>query len=492
MRMRMLLLAAVPVCAGAWPIVIHYRLPDALRDDPAAQVRAAMPPESALDRFRADFYQTVVSLAPADLKARFVKRYPTPAAFTATAFKEFLGMAALHPALGFDSYAAVEGMAGKDLPGGAVRAGQERTLQDWVRIGSVYPDLDRRNQDRWRVVDGRIARAPDGQRVPQDPIVLNMGAVEGLAGQAHAHYALNDHAKSDDPNVLKTRPADFAVRAGFSQAPVLTFAPQRAQAFCDLALVARHLNQPALAAMLAGSGFHYLGDAASPIHTIQVGIYDFFVDAKLQSWKVDVLTLWGLAGRTMDFREIGLDILTNHHTWSEEYLRVVMEHADAGKPLSPALARTADLFQPDAQLAAAWASLPRGGPALLEMAQPIIAAGNVSGPEIYRLVRELTTSKMRQAGVKVDFDRRPESVVLSYLKSGADQGKLARFFDLERAGTRRAAAALAVWWRAEFSQPHPDLAAITARLVRQQLDELDQADARRAVWLGLHGKVVAR
>jgi len=60
--------------------------------------------------------------------------------------------------------------------------------------------VDRRNQDRWRVV-------------------------EGLAGQAHAHYALNHNPQSDDPAVPKSRPADFAIRVGFPQAPVLTFAP---------------------------------------------------------------------------------------------------------------------------------------------------------------------------------------------------------------------------------------------------------------------------
>jgi len=479
MRTKLLLLCAIPVAACAWPVVIHYRLPDALRADAAAQATAAIPPDAALDKFRADFYKIAVSLPPPDLRARFLARYPTPAAFTATAFKEFFGMAALHPALGFDPYADVEAKADKDPPGGAIRAGQQRTLLQWLRIGSVYPDLDRRNQDRWRVVNGQIARAPDGQRVPQDPVVLNMGGVEGLPGQAHAHYALNNHPKSDDPNVLKTRPADFAVRAGFPQAPVLTFAPQRAQAYCDLALIARQMNQPALAAVYAGSGFHYLGDAASPIHTIQVGIYDFFFDAKLQSWKVDLFTLWGLAGHTMDFRDIGIDILTNHHTWSEEYLRVALEHADAGKPLSPALAHSDDLFQTDPKIAAA------GGGSVISMIDPIIAAGNVDGPEIYRLVREMTTSKLRQAGVRIDFDRRPESVVLSYLKPGQDQN-LTRFFNLEKAGTRRGATAIALWWRTQFCADHQDLAAITARLLRQQLDELDQSDARRELWLRTH------
>jgi hypothetical protein len=474
---RTLLLMAIPWCAGAWPVVIHYRLPDALRDDPSVQAQVVMPSDDAVARFRADFYNTAMALLPADVKARFGKRYPTATAFSAEAFKDLLGMSALHPALGFDPGVETDG----------ARSGQQRTILEWVRIGSILPDEDRRNQDRWWVVDGRIQRAADGQRVPRDPVVLNMGGVEGLAGQAHAHYALNSHPKSDDPEVLKTRPADFAVRVGFPQAPVLTFAPQRAQTYGDLALIARYMKQPALAALYAGNGFHYLGDAASQIHTIQVGIYDFFVDAKLQSWKLDLLTLGGLLGRTMDFRAIGLDILTNHHTWSEEMLRVALKRADAGKPISPALSRAEDLFEPDPQLAAAWASLPQDGPTMLEMSEPIIAAGNVEGPEIYRLVRSLTNDTMRQAGNRIDFDRRPDAVVLSYLNPGTDPAMLARFFDLERAGTRRAATAIAFWWRTRFCAEHPDIPAIMTRLVRQQLDELDQADARRAIWLRLHG-----
>lgn len=485
-RARALLLLGVPLWAGAWPVAIHYRLPDVLSADPALLARAAAPADAGLERFRAEVYRLVVTRAPADLRARFLKRYPTAAAFHAEAFKVWLGMSAVHPALGFDPFTAVEAAVGEHTPGGPVRAGQERTLLGWVRIGSIYPDVDRRNQDRWLVVDGRIQRAADGERVPQDPVVLNMGAVEGLAGQAHAHYALNRNPKSDDPGVLKSRPADFAIRAGFPQAPVLTFAPERAQAYCDLTLIARELNQPVLAAVFAGAGFHYVADAASQIHTLQVGIYEFFVDAKLQSWKLELWTLGGLLGRTRDFRDIGLDILTNHHTWSEEFFRVACERAAAGKPISAEVARPDDLFSSDPQLEAAFSGLPQAGPVVLAMMEPIVVAGNAEGPEVYRLVRSLTRSRMRQAGVRVDFDGQVDSFVLSFLKPGADPRMVARLLALERAGTGRAATAIAFWWRTRFRAPRQDPRVAVERLVRQQLDELDQADVRRDAWMRLH------
>jgi len=170
LRVRAILVLGVPFCAGAWPVAIHYRLPDALSQDPALNLALAGPADAGLDRFRAQFYRLAVALSPAELGARFRKRYPTAAAFTAKAFKEFLGMSAVHPALGFDSFAAVEAATGKATLGGPVRAGQQRTLLDWVCLGSIYPDVYRRNQDRWRVVEGRILRAADGERVPQDPV----------------------------------------------------------------------------------------------------------------------------------------------------------------------------------------------------------------------------------------------------------------------------------------------------------------------------------
>jgi hypothetical protein len=472
-----LLLAAACRLVSGYPTAIHERLPDVLLQYAFVRGKAAMPPQAGIDAFRQRFYSLAAVTASDDVRRRLLLRYPKAADFTAQAFKELLGMSAIHAALGFDGFEAIEGVPEP------VMAGQERPIIDWIRLGSTLPDLDRRNQDRWWAPGGTLRRTAHGERIPYDPVVLNMGGVAGLAGQAHAHYALNRNPKSDDPAVLKTRPADFAIRAGFAQAPVLTFAPERAQAYADLAIIAYHLGEPALAAVFAGNAFHYVADAANQIHTLQVGVYDFFRDATLAAWKEKLLTLGGLLRQPLPRNQIGLDMLTNHHTWSEEMFRVAFERAAAGKPVHPSFSRTDDVFETDAACVEAWNRLPRDGPALVLMMDAVIAAGNKEAPEVYALVRNLTSSKLRQTGVRIDFDRQPDAVVLGYLKPGADSRMLARFFELERLGTRRAATVIALWWQSRFPSDRKQLPAILDGLLKRQLDEMDQADARRNVWV---------
>lgn len=484
---RGLLGLLLPVTALPYAILIHDRLPDVFAAEPLLQVRAALPDETGLTRFRTAFYHIILTCTEPALRARFLRRYPAATDFTGQAFKELLGMSAIKPALAFDAYSTVENEAEKTDLHGPIRPGQARTLLEWIRIGSLYPDLDRRNQSRWWVVNGQIQRSSDGQQIPYDPVILNMGRVERLSGQAHAHYGLNRHPKSDDPKVLKQRPADFAVRIGFPQAPVLTFAPERAQAYGDLALIAQYLHEPALAALFAGNAFHYLGDVANQIHTIQVGIYDFFVDATLEFWKLNFLRLGGLLGPVMERNQIGIDIIGSHHTWLEEMFRISVQRALAGKPLDPALSEVEDLFRADPQSEAAWATLPATGPMLRELCDRIILLGNVEGPAIYALARRLTKSDLRRAGVNFDFSDQTDERVLAYLAAGANPRELARLFTLEKLGTRRAATAMALWWRSQFSGARSiEMRKVSSRLLQQQLDELDAADERRKLWTDLH------
>jgi hypothetical protein len=346
--------------------------------------------------------------------------------------------------------------------------------------------LDHRNRGRWLVHNGEFAKAPNGERIPYDPVILNMGRVEGLSGQAHAHYGLNRDPKSDDPAVLKERPADFAVAVGFPEGPVLTFAPERAQAYGDLALIALSLHEPALAAVFVGNAYHYLGDVGNQIHTIQVGIYDFFVDATLQSWKMKFLRLGGLLGDVPAFKSIGLDIIGNHHTWSAEMFRIAVERANAGHPIHPVLADAHSLFTPDSKLMADWSTLPVEGPVLRELSDRIVLSGNIEGPEIYALTRKLTDSSLRKAGVKKNFELESDSVVLANLKKDADPEKLARFFQLEKMGTVRASTAMNLWWKTHWNAKQ-DVRPVLDRLLRQQLDELDAAEVRRQIWLQHEG-----
>lgn len=475
----------VPTAASAYSVAIHDKLPDALYGLPETEQKVALPDDAGLRRFREAFYHAAASHPDAALRARFVARYPSAEKFTAAAFKEFFGMAATYPALGFDDYAAVAASAEPRDPRGVMRPGVERTVLEWVRIGSMYPDLDRRNRGRWFVVDGRFETTKAGERIPFDPVVLNMGKIDPLSGQAHAHYGLNRHPKSQDPDVLKQHPADFAIPIGFPEAPVMTFAPDRAQAYGELALFAKSMNEPALAALFAGNAFHYLGDLGNQIHTIQVGIYDFFVDATLQSWKSKLFTLWGLIGTPMERNAIGIDIIGNHHTWSEEIFRIALARAEAGRPLSPALADASSVFHGDPQAAKQWAPLAAEPEGLRALCDALIHEGNREGPEIYALARKISTNDMRKAGVKFDFELESDAVVVAHLEDGHAED-FARMLDIQAQGLRRAATAQALWWTARFTAPPAPRDEVLARLLRRQLDELVSADARRAIWLRKH------
>src|SRR5229473_3215603 len=60
-----------------------------------------------------------------------------------------------------------------------------------------------------------------------------------------------------------------------------------------------------LAACFAGAAFHHLEDVGNQIHTVQVGIYEFFRDAWMQSKLRDLRTLGGLLGERRSLRQIG-------------------------------------------------------------------------------------------------------------------------------------------------------------------------------------------
>src|SRR5207302_10356964 len=112
-----------------------------------------------------------------------------------------------------------------------------------------------------------------------------------------------------------------------------TFAPQRAQLYADLAALAARWPSPGgprLAALFTGAGWHYLQDVGSQLHTVQVGLYDFFVRAKLLYWGRAALTLGGYLAELRPFTSIGLDILTNHHVFAEELTAKRLVAAEAG------------------------------------------------------------------------------------------------------------------------------------------------------------------
>src|SRR5262249_13923755 len=147
-----------------------------------------------------------------------------------------------------------------------------------------------RNQSRFRHdAQRRVLLDRFGRPLPEDPATLEMGERTGLSSQAHAHYQLPHLTFSSDPEVLKRDPRRFAIPP-----TVHTFGAEVADSYTVLSIVASRLPRgDRLSLLFAGAAAHHLEDIANQIHTVQVGIYDFFVDAKLQSFKEELLSLGG-------------------------------------------------------------------------------------------------------------------------------------------------------------------------------------------------------
>ena len=190
-------------------------------------------------------------------------------------------------------------------------------------------NVDQRNRERLAYdADRKPLRDKKGQPVPADPALLNFGKLGFLSSQAHAHYGLPQLQFSDDPEVLKTDPRRFAVASSYPKGPVLTLAAEMAQEHLDLALLASLCATPegapagrALTHLYTGQAFHYLEDVSNQVHTVQVGLYDFFVDAFKARLMMSLRTGGGYLGPLRSLSSIGIDILTNHHTLSEALAR---------------------------------------------------------------------------------------------------------------------------------------------------------------------------
>ncbi|HEX8950640.1 MAG TPA: hypothetical protein VF945_02290, partial [Polyangia bacterium] len=230
----------------------------------------------------------------AGLARRFRLRWPRIETFDAWSMKQLFALNPEKRIAGFDDDIA--------LPAGDA-------ARDVYAAASRLPDDDQRNRDRFRH-DDRRGRVYDGwgRPVPDDPATLEMGGLTGLSSQAHAHYGLPHLAFSDEPSVLKSDPRRFAIPP-----TVHTFGADFADSYSLLAALASRMpGGHRLALTLAGAAAHHLEDVANQIHTVQVGIYAFFVDAKIESIKEDLASVGGLLRARPSFVSIGIDIISNH------------------------------------------------------------------------------------------------------------------------------------------------------------------------------------
>lgn len=425
------------------------------------------------------------------LRDAWVKRYPNPNDFDDWALKSFLL---------FEPSARVFGIDRLDE-----RLANSPRLLDLVSQASRHPDEDWRNRERLAYDAKRVAiKDSKGGPVPADPALLNMGKLGTLSSQAHAHYGLAQVELSPDPEVLKTDPRRFARKAGYEGAPIITLAAEMAQIHLDIALVAALSDAPGaleLSWLYAGAGFHYLEDVGNQIHTVQVGLFDFFKDAFIERAKMGLLTGGGYVQPMRSLASIGIDILTNHHVLSEHLTekRFMSAISGGGSPegqrLVSASRQDDPLFasQLDAALAPLGSTPERGEFALL-MTRALIETSSMEGAEVYRATRSIALPALRTRHSKYDETRDdPDRFLLP--RSGSDEASYEQFFSLQERAFRRVGTALRRWvllQRKATGQEgtalsSEDRAAVRAialeRLITRQLRLLDVQEARLADFL---------
>jgi len=521
-------LLAAPSAALGYGVWIHYIAPTEVLKDFKAAPGLDVPAirtttltgatDADVARFRTWLYSRGAALKDVGVRSAFLKRYPTPASFDLKAFKEFLMMNPEAKVLGVDSFAAVyRARTAADVamdPTTPYTSGSPVTLENALRMGSVYPDLDRRNQDRLdRTADGKVVLTAKGDTVPFDPMTLNWGNLTGLSSQASAHIGLNHERHSSDPGVLTVTPWNFVVAIGYPTDSVESYAEANAQMYTDLSYITAlggGSGYDMLSALFAGNAMHYIADVGNPIHTLQVGIKDIYTDATMQYWLGRLKTVFGLLGHTPSRNSIGLDILSNYHTLSEKLFQAELREAvrldSAGKKdsISPAMKGALDKLRSGDPTfrrvltslmvnSARKAAYPEYGRLI---AGAVIDSGFEDGATIYRLTRTIAVPRLRKAGVRVDFDTIPESRVWEFVRDRSDpdiRAALDTFNIVQGRGLGRVYEALTAWWNAYQGTRlmHTDRARVTdwmiGRLIVSRVNYLAFAEARRADYINLHG-----
>lgn len=427
---------------------------------------------------------------------RFVARYASPRAFDAFAIRGFLGLSQ-------EPTPAVLGLDTFD------RDGEIDRFNAVVR-GSAQPDVDARNQNRFAYDEKRRPLlGANGQRAPADPTALNMGAATGIASQAHAHYQLAADKPSEDPEVLKTEPWNFAVRLGFD-GPVETSAADMAQMHLDMAILARAWSEEQqgavseyLAILWASAGLHYVQDAAGQLHTVQVGAYDVFVRAKLMWYLRALSSAGGYLGPLPSFGAIGADLLRNLHFLAEAWTADQLDSVRLGKPAWPALQKAwgildkPDQFKPDPELMAAlgkqlephladpfkvqpWKD---GQGAASILVHTLAKLGSREGAAIYQSALEMADGELLEVGYQLD-----EKLPLQprHLSNGADAAAATEAMaQLQAKSIARALTATRLYWQA-YDQGNADSAA--RRLRQNGLNRLEKQARLQKEWLAAAAK----
>lgn len=417
------------------------------------------PDEAELAAWRERLWDQLAAVPDPALQARFRAIAPTAAAFTPAVLKRLLML---------DEKTAVAGLD-RTLPGTTTR----RAL---LVLASRLPDDDGRNRNRhWLDESGTPRRGATGEPLPIDPAVLEMGKSSGVSSQAHAHYQLlPESMRTDDTDVLQSDPRRFSLPRDAH-----TFGADFAAIYADLATLAAASGLPRapwIATVLEGAGLHHVQDVCNQIHTVQVGLYDFFVDAQLSVWKEELRTLGGLLGPRVTLKQAGLRILANHHLFLEDlFARWAL---DGALPAARLDALKSSLGKADPALVAKLAAA-TGASFERAAMEVVVEESSREAARVYGLARALAAadlSSWRGRDYAADGPARPLEHLRQDAARTAEQPEWAEFVTLQTAGARRFAAFMAA--RAETPRGGPDEAA--GRLLKLLLTRHDEASRRRA------------
>jgi len=440
MKRAALLAALIAAPALAYNEAVHaFITRRALPDDTPVPA----PAQGDLDAFRELFWRR------ASAHAEFARRFPSPLSFTAWELKEFLML---------DPAARVHGI---DL----LPDDPAPTRGELLERASRWPDDDARNRNRF-LRDPRtheVVRAPDGSPLPYDPATLDFGALSGSTSQGHAHYGLVEGPLSDDPEVLKKEPWRFAVPK-----TAHAYGPEFVRLYTDLAALAASSglkSAPWLQAAFAGAAFHHMQDVCNQIHTVQVGIYEFFESAFLQSKLRDLTTLGGLLGERRSLEQVGLRLIANHHLMSEDlfakHLRDVALQLD----------------QPDPAIASA-----------PDPTRAIIDRSSREAPEVYRLAWRFSAKTLRNGVSGHEYDGSKGDDPDAYVSTSREAQEAVReFYVLQARGVRRAVTALREWNRRFPPAPHdpvPELLAYHVQAAERRAADRPRSTKQAAVAWG--------
>lgn len=472
MRLTLLLLA-LPATLFGYAVPIHELMPlRALAREAALNENCPAVTQAEMDAFRTWLDAKFRAHPDAAVRARYVKRWPEPAKFTARAFKRLMSLNEDLPQNGFDR--------AEQLPCTALKA---------LSLGSGQTDTDHRNRERLAYdAHGKQIKLSDGREVPADPGALNMGAVRGLSSQAHAHYGLTAEPLSADPAVLQEAPWRFAISAGWPGEPVRAFAREQCQLHYDLAVLAHAWGQApgrSLGFLFLGHGMHFVEDVGNQIHTVQIGHYDLIKRGKVLYYKRALKTLGGYLDELKPWTRVALEQITTHHVISENLNAKRVKEAVAGKA-TPLIQGVLDgLGQDDPELVADFDRLPKAGDRPARAAAilgALVERSSREGADVYRHVALALHPRMAEYGVLVDTEDDDPDTFLGDTKDPVVAENLEALYKLHGRAYKRVGTALRRVYAAfaEDTKSGDRADAFAAALLKDRLDFVDSEEERLA------------